>query len=156
VANNYLLFSEELELRNKKEFEWVKKEIERLDAERDENDNPVLDFQYALEESKTRPKKYGLWMYTEEAGEPVKVGEFVQAYLKKFHPDDIFTLTWAATCSRPRLGQFGGGGMVVTAKQLYFTEAGCWVSNKVEEILRLKKAQEKRKEKDNGRSRKSK
>jgi len=132
-----------LDFKNKKEFEWAKKELARLSEERDENDNPKIDFQYQLEESQAKPKNYGLWMYTEEAGEPGMVAEFVQSYLKEFHPDDIWTLTWAATCSKPRLGEFSGGGVVVTAKKLYFVEAGCWVSKKVSEL-------KKRLEKKNG------
>ena len=134
MANNYLLFSEMLDLKSKEEFEWVKQEIKGLREEHDKNDNPMLDFEYALEESETEPKKYGLWVYTEEAGEPEKVGVLVQRYLNRFCPDEIFTLTWAATCSKPRIGEFSGGGMVVTAKRIYFSEASDWTAKKVKEI----------------------
>ena len=127
MANNYLLFSETLELVNEKEIDWVVKELNRLEEKRDDNDNPMLDFQWSL-------GKGEIWFYTEEAGEPEKVGLFVQEFLKEFYPDETFTLTWATTCSRPRVGEFSGGGMLVTSQKLYFIEAGDWIRQKRESI----------------------
>jgi len=131
MANNYLLFSEMLEFENKEEFEWAKKELTRLKEMKDENDTPMLDFHWEIEEN---DEKKVLWFYTDEFGEPYKVGDFVQEYLKKFHPKDIWTLTWASTCSRPRIGEFAGGGMVVTATDMHFMEAHDWVSKTVAEL----------------------
>ena len=37
----------------------------------------------------------------------------VQAYFKHFRIDSTFTLTWAAVCSKQRIGEFSGGGFIV-------------------------------------------
>lgn len=44
----------------------------------------------------------------------------VQAFIRKFRPDFVFTLTWAATCSKPRIGEFGGGWLVVSKYEMQF------------------------------------
>jgi hypothetical protein len=139
VSENYLLFSEVLEIKNKKEFNWAKEELIRLRGERDGDDCPMIDFQWQVE-----GKEEGIWFYADESGDPHKVCLFVQSFLKKFHPKDVFRLTWAATCSRPLVGQFSGGAMVVTAKKIYVMEAGEWAHRKIKELERIKKLMEAR------------
>jgi len=56
-----------------------------------------------------------VWLYAEEYGDPDQVGSFVQEFLKTFRPDQEFTITWAYTCSKPRVGGFGGGAAIITA-----------------------------------------
>ena len=64
------------------------------------------------------PSGKSLWLHDD--GGVVNIDQlatFVSLFLEKFHPDEVFTCTWADTCSRPRLAAFGGGGaLVVTAK----------------------------------------
>ena len=56
-----------------------------------------------------------LWFYAEESGSPDNVAWLVQKFLKRFRPDQCWSLTYAATCSKPRVGEFGGGAVFVTA-----------------------------------------
>jgi hypothetical protein len=56
-----------------------------------------------------------LWLYAAESGSPLEASRFVRAFLKQFRPDQCFHLTWAETCSRLRVGEFGGGAVFVTA-----------------------------------------
>ena len=56
-----------------------------------------------------------LWVYAEESGNPDNVAWLVQKFLKKFRPDQCWSLTYATTCSKPRAGEFGGGAVFVTA-----------------------------------------
>ena len=42
----------------------------------------------------------------------------VRKFLKQFRPDDCWSLTWSETCSKPRVGQFGGGAVFVTASDV--------------------------------------
>ena len=140
MANNYLLFSEVLTLKNKKEEKWAREELTRLSEAEDGNGCPVIDFQWNIEDG-------GIWFYTEEAGEPNTVGTFVQSFLKKFYPEDVWKLTWAATCSKPRIGEFSGGAMVVTAKKIYFMEASDWAYRKTKELDRIKELMKTKKSK---------
>jgi hypothetical protein len=56
-----------------------------------------------------------LWLYTEGWGDATNVAWLVQKFLKTFRPDECWSLTYATTCSKPRVGQFGGGAVFVTA-----------------------------------------
>lgn len=59
-----------------------------------------------------------LWVYSEESGSIDNLAVFAQSFLKKFAPEAHFTLEWASSCSKPRLREFGGGAMVVTATEV--------------------------------------
>ncbi len=56
-----------------------------------------------------------LWLYSDEHGDLNQVTQFVQKFLRRFRPDQSWTLTYAETCSKPRIGEFGGGAVVVRA-----------------------------------------
>ena len=77
----------------------------------------------------TRPGN-DLWLYSSESGNPVHAGEFVRALLARFRPRDCWTLTWAETCSRPRVGEFGGGGLFVTARSIRAFSASDWLAGR--------------------------
>jgi hypothetical protein len=47
----------------------------------------------------------------------------VQKFLKKFRPDQCWSLTYATTCSKPRAGEFGGGAVFVTADEIKWQNA---------------------------------
>jgi hypothetical protein len=74
-----------------------------------------------------------LYVYAEEGGNVNHVGHLVRKYLEKFHPDRVWTLTWAETCDKMRPGEFSGGFMVVTAKEVYIRcaveDAQEWIRN---------------------------
>jgi len=59
-----------------------------------------------------------LWLYTEEWGYVERVAHLVQKFLKESRPDQCWSLTWATTCSKLRVGQFGGGAVFVTASEI--------------------------------------
>jgi hypothetical protein len=61
--------------------------------------------------------------YAEECGWPDRVGFLIQKYLRRFHPGECWSLTWSETCSKPHVGEFGGGGMLVTAERMIFLNA---------------------------------
>ena len=64
-----------------------------------------------------------LWVYAEEYGNPDNVAWLVQKFLKTFRPDQCWSLTWASTCSKPRIGEFGGGAIFVTADEIKWQNA---------------------------------
>ena len=59
-----------------------------------------------------------LWLYAEEFGEPNEVAWLVKKFLKQFRPDQCWSLTWATTCSKLRIGEFSGGAFFVTAEEI--------------------------------------
>ena len=64
-----------------------------------------------------------LWIYSEEHGNVDCVSHVVQKFLKKFRPDECWSLTYATTCSKPRVGEFGGGALFVTASDIKWQNA---------------------------------
>ena len=67
---------------------------------------PEFDFSFEPE---------GIWIYSEESSNLDHVAAFVRGFLLKFDPTRCFQLQWANICSKPRVGEFGGGAMLITA-----------------------------------------
>ncbi len=65
-----------------------------------------------------------LWFYTEEWGYPELVAHLVQKFLKQFRPGDCWSLSYAVSCSKPRVGEFGGGAVFVTADGVEYSSDG--------------------------------
>ena len=64
-----------------------------------------------------------LWLYSEECGCVDRVAHFIQKFLREFRPDQCWSLTYATTCSKPRVGEFGGGAVFVTADDIKWQNA---------------------------------
>ena len=79
----------------------------------------ALGFEYSFHDDHD-PKGWGrhLWVYTEESGGPDNVAWLARKFLKKFRPDQCWSLTYSTTCSKPRVGEFGGGAVFVTANTI--------------------------------------
>ena len=131
MANSYLQFSEQLELSTEDEIAWVRRQLDdapksERDWELPEDDSLGFDWQIFDEPAEARR----LTLYAEESGDPLAVGRFVQAYLKRFRPEDSFALTYACTCDKPRAGEFGGGAIFVTAKSIDSLDAHEWANER--------------------------
>ena len=149
VANNYRQYSAALELHNEEEKEWARTRLtllstcweDREDLKDDDafqrelkavgelgyNDDPdrgrAFDSEWEIEED---VDSY-VWFHSDgEEGEVDHVAAFVQEFFRKFQPDGIFCISWADTCSKPRIGEFSGGALVVTAEKIYAMEAQEW------------------------------
>jgi len=120
MANSYRTFSEMLPLRTEAERAWCKEQLEYLhDSEEDHR----AEFEWAFEED-------GLWIYATEYGNVDDVVAFVQDFLAEFRPDGCFSLAWAETCSKPRIGEFGGGAVFVTKNTMEYQNTGDWLQEK--------------------------
>ena len=80
------------------------------------------EFQFEFVEDDPDEGRY-LWIYSNDYGNIDKVGHFVQTFLKRFRPNECWSLTYACTCSKPRVGQFGGGTVIVTASDIIWHDA---------------------------------
>lgn len=63
------------------------------------------------------------WVGTMEYGRVDCVGHLVQKFLKKFRLSDFWSLTYSASCSKQRVGVFGGGAVFVTADKIVWCNA---------------------------------
>jgi hypothetical protein len=50
-----------------------------------------------------------LWLRADDFGDPTHVAWLIHKFLKQFRPDQCWSLTYANTCSKLRIGEFGGG-----------------------------------------------
>jgi len=130
MANNYSLFSEQIEGLSPDESKWVDKVLRLDSCDEDEivelkrelsvegKEDVDLDswpqFDWALEGE----AKDSLWLYTEEGANEDHLIFFVQALICKFRPDYIFSVTGSCTCSKPRIGEFGGWWLVISKDEV--------------------------------------
>ena len=145
MANNYTEFSEELSDLTPEETTWLEDQLQVVhvyDGEEYPDDEVPERFRdaaaawsgcrayrdmdpddYALACSEDAGFEYEfdgpeLWFHAEEwvAGE--RLTHLIQKFLKQFRPDEYWSMTYANTCSKPRVGEFGGGGIFVTADNI--------------------------------------
>lgn len=130
MANYYTLFSEMIGDLTDDERAWIKDRIEEHGQAQDgaacgyEDDDRVMDFDYDFEPEGDVEESH-FWVYSEECGNIDCVCDFVQKFLAKFRPDQTWTMSYAFSCSKPRLDAFGGGKAKVTAQGWHACDGGC-------------------------------
>jgi hypothetical protein len=143
MANHYLQFSEAITHLSIAERDWLQAQLETVyvfgDKEYAEHEVPQelltgdatwcgcrafrgmpdveidddVGFEYELLEDEELGRH--LWVYADEDGDPDRVAHLVQKFLRQFRPQESWSLTYATTCSKLRLGEFAGGARFVTA-----------------------------------------
>jgi hypothetical protein len=84
----------------------------------------ALGFQYNFhDDHDTEGWGRHLWLYTEGWGDASNVAHLVKKFLKTFRPYECWSLTYSTTCSKPRIGEFGGGAVFVTADTIQWENA---------------------------------
>ena len=119
MADYYTLFSSALVLESNEERSWSNKRLTELTdgfVETGDGDKFPGDFEWGLMTDSETSRPY-VWFHSEESGSVEHVASFVQEFLKKWRPNGCWVLTWANTCSKPRLEGFAGGGVFVTANK---------------------------------------
>jgi hypothetical protein len=159
MPDNFLQFSLSLPLKTRAELRWCVKTLAALtrlfdspgefDEKRARALGPLgrrvideqwqyFDAQWSIEPPHDETAAVGaLWLFAEEAGCPEHVAAVLEAYLKKFNPTGIITFSWAYTCSKLRVNEFGGGAAVVTADGTKFLDAQSWAEDLAAKIISL-------------------
>jgi hypothetical protein len=89
------------------------------DCEPDEE----VGFQYEFRDDPEHEFGRHLWVYAEECGDLERLAHLVQKFLCRFRPNQSWGVSYALTCSKPRLDSFGGGAVFVTAKSIAFNSS---------------------------------
>jgi hypothetical protein len=145
MANNYTLFSEVIPGLRGDERAWVVGLTDDPKADPpdlvaagiamnaiDPDDWPGFEFEL------TDPGG-DLWIHSEECGNIVHAAQFVRAFLARFRPAVCWQMTWAEVCSKPRIGEFGGGGVFVTASSVRYCNAHDWTARQVRRFERAER-----------------
>ena len=79
-------------------------------------------FLYEFQDDHDQPNGWGrhLWLYADKGSELDLLAHFVQKFLRNFRSSDCWSLTYATTCSKPRVGEFGGGAIFITASEIHW------------------------------------
>ena len=134
MADSYTEFSEIIENLTIEEASWLDHQLSTApDADcpiflKDCPDRYPGDsdcgFGYSFEEHDGR---CWLWIGSSEGCNVDYVAHLVQKFLKQFRPGQCWSLTYAVTCSKLRVGEFGGGAVFVTADEIYDHNAYAFV-----------------------------
>ena len=126
MANNYVSFCEALPVHNQDERDWWQYV---LSFEPDDHDDPPsefelvsgvegVEFDYGGLEVQADLEDSTVVLYSDDGGNVDLTAMLVQAFLRRFHPTKNFILRYAVYCSKTRVGEFGGGALVVTAQRI--------------------------------------
>ena len=141
MADNYTLFSATLDNITEEERVWWEEEVSPLSIDADEDDIKVFAFKMGIEEEAAeyypefewayQAYHNHIWIYSEEGGNLENVANTVKTFLAKFRPNEIWSMEFAFTCSKPRIGEFGGGAMIVTATDIKWLNTTTWIQSEV-------------------------
>jgi hypothetical protein len=74
----------------------------------------------------------GIWLHHEESFDPYAAEIIARAVIEELQIDKAFFCTWANTCSKPRLDEFGGGGFVILrGHETYWTDVWSELEDKL-------------------------
>lgn len=124
MANNYLLFSEFIPVKDQKQQAWIAHEIEHSLAG---DDDDMSDAPCCLWEIEAD----GVWVHSDESGDVDALCDVVSRWMQTFGIKEPWTMEWAETCSKPRINEFGGGAAVVYPGSIDFFSTGNWVRNRL-------------------------
>jgi len=158
MANNYLNFSEVLTDLDKEDVEWLEEQLNFFGRYHDECAAHDLDFEdhpnfaeaehrynmynmewdeegfdftwkFELADSGEKGKRQ-LWVYSDDSGNVEQIATLMHEFLKARQPDGCFHLSYSLSCSRPRVGEFGGGAFFATAEGIEWMETYSWIDSR--------------------------
>jgi len=104
MANNYTEFSELIECTTKEQQKWLLQQLAKCE--------------YACEAKADGPN---VWVHSDESGDLGVVAEVVGRFQKKFKITEPWIGSCSYHCDHPKLGEFGGGAvLVLRGKQTWF------------------------------------
>ncbi len=106
MADNYTQFSAFLQV------PADKMDLARVIIDR-ETERLQEDDEYGYCDNLACMDRDGVWFHTEESGNPEQVEIVARALVEELKIDEPFICSWAYTCSKPRIDEFGGGALLV-------------------------------------------
>lgn len=117
MADNYTQFSEMIPCKTKEQQDWLLKELADGVKDDDGGEHPVCEFS---------ADRGDVWVHAEDSGDLDALANAVSFFQLRFKIEEPWTFTWAETCSKPRVSQFGGGGIVVYKGKIHGMNAWDW------------------------------
>jgi hypothetical protein len=149
MANNYTQFSVQVPLRKGKHVHAAAvklidegyEERRKADEEMRYDDLEAIGFEFQYDGTCG-----DLYLYAEEHGAPDHVVSYIETLIHRRLALEPVYFEWAYTCSKPRPGEFGGGGALITKDKTYWFMPSRYMELKWEKIKkdRLKPKRKKR------------
>ena len=131
MANNYALFSEKIDHLTDEEMDWLDKVLNAdpedegelpkllalLGTTEEEAESDALDNWPGFEFSINRQER-SLWFYAEEGYDEEPLVTIFLAFLRRFRPTGHVAISVAYYCDKMRVGEFGGGWIVISANSV--------------------------------------
>lgn len=125
MANNYDEFSEMIPCETKEQQDYLIQEL-AVAVEFDDGERvSACEFEADGKD---------VWIYSQESCDLDALADVIAAFQLGFNIDDPWTLTWAGTCSKPRVGNFGGGGIVVYKGKTHWMNTWDWCTAEVRRL----------------------
>ena len=145
MANSYMQFSEAIGSLTEDEAAWIAEKLTQID---DPCCDDLEDWQQSIAQTgwlgfswqiEGEGADRQLWIHHgDESGSVEAIPDFIQAFLAKFRPQDYFTLEWATWCSKPRIREFSGGAIFITATDVYWHTPETFFEDKKNQLSGLK------------------
>ena len=125
MADTSTLFSENICNVTEEEGKWMLEVLERtVEYEEDRTrlfellgvePDPSLDLDdWPSFNWRIQDKDGESWLYSEGYYDENHLVLFIQSFIRKWRPDYVFAVSSSLSCSRPRIGEFGGSWLVIT------------------------------------------
>ena len=112
-----------------KETEWLGcrayRDLKGYDA--DFGEEAGFEWEFCDDDDSSSDWGRHLWLHAVEYAELDRLAYLIHKFLKEFRPNDAWSLTYATYCSKPRVGEFGGGALFATAADVKWTNAYAFV-----------------------------
>ena len=138
MSNNYTQFSVGIEFDNMAEHDWW---LAMLREAAEYQEDEYYEAQYLTDDIKELIYQYGgigfeydigkasIICYSEECGYLEVLTEMAREFLRKFQPKGCLSFEAVNTCSKPRVGEFGGYGYFITKDDIHFHSVFDWLRN---------------------------
>ena len=122
MANNYTSFSFQVKCPSEEAANTLEDSLgSAMDAGVEADAERWLGLEYAEAEGNT------VWIAGEEGTDLEYLADVLQDYLQHNDPEGSIGFTWADTCSKLRVDEFGGGAVFITAEDQVWLNTGHWL-----------------------------
>lgn len=122
MANNYVSFSFEVNCPSEEAAKILEDSLgSAMDAGAEADAERWLSLEHAEAEGDT------VWIASEEGTDLEFLIDVLQDYLKNNDHEGSIGFSWAETCSKLRVDEFGGGAVFITVKDQVWLNTGHWL-----------------------------
>ncbi|MFH1632969.1 MAG: hypothetical protein ABIG63_03035 [Chloroflexota bacterium] len=75
-----------------------------------------------------------IWVHDDDGGDIEEAVRLVQMFFGRWRPQAVASIEFAHTCDKPRVGAFGGGAVVFTAKTEEWINTDRWAAELMGEL----------------------